>query len=95
MIIGSFGASAVLIYGAIRRPLSQARNLIEGHVSPHLSCFPGIYGWPLTGCSSQKIHTLGDWYTLIPGRIGPVILFVVALLITNSPKDRRYPEFWI
>jgi len=32
MIIGSFGASAVLIYGAIRSPLAQPRNLIGGHM---------------------------------------------------------------
>ncbi|MBW2642466.1 MAG: HPP family protein, partial [Deltaproteobacteria bacterium] len=32
MIIGSFGASAVLIYAAIRSPLAQPRNLIGGHV---------------------------------------------------------------
>lgn len=30
--IGSFGASAVLIYGAPRSPLAQPRNLIGGHV---------------------------------------------------------------
>ncbi|MFC1836470.1 HPP family protein [Thermodesulfobacteriota bacterium] len=32
MIIGSFGASAVLIYGAIKSPLAQPRNLIGGHM---------------------------------------------------------------
>ena len=32
MIIGSFGASAVLIYGAIKSPLAQPRNLIGGHI---------------------------------------------------------------
>ncbi len=32
MVIGSFGASAVLIYGAINSPLAQPRNLIGGHV---------------------------------------------------------------
>lgn len=32
MIIGSFGASAVLIYGAVRSPLAQPRNLVGGHV---------------------------------------------------------------
>lgn len=32
MIIGSFGASAVLIYGAISSPLAQPRNLVGGHV---------------------------------------------------------------
>jgi CBS-domain-containing membrane protein len=32
LLIGSFGASAVLIYGAIKSPLAQPRNLIGGHV---------------------------------------------------------------
>jgi CBS-domain-containing membrane protein len=32
MVIGSFGASAVLIYGAVKSPLAQPRNLIGGHV---------------------------------------------------------------
>lgn len=31
-LIGSFGATAVLIYGAIQSPLAQPRNLIGGHV---------------------------------------------------------------
>ncbi|KAG0246329.1 HPP family-domain-containing protein [Mortierella sp. GBAus27b] len=32
VIAGSFGASAVLIYGAIEAPLSQPRNAIGGHI---------------------------------------------------------------
>ncbi len=32
MLIGSFGASAVLIYGAVRSPLAQPRNFLGGHV---------------------------------------------------------------
>lgn len=32
MIIGSFGASAVLIYGAIKSPLAQPRNFVGGHI---------------------------------------------------------------
>ena len=31
-LIGSFGASSVLVYGAIQSPLAQPRNLIGGHV---------------------------------------------------------------
>ena len=31
LLIGSFGASAVLAFGAIRRPLAQPRNLVGGH----------------------------------------------------------------
>jgi CBS-domain-containing membrane protein len=39
LIIGSFGASAVLIYGAIKSPLAQPRNLLGGHV---ISAFIGV-----------------------------------------------------
>lgn len=38
-LIGSFGASAVLIYGAAHSPLAQPRNLIGGHL---LSAFIGV-----------------------------------------------------
>ncbi|MEO5682453.1 MAG: HPP family protein [Chitinophagaceae bacterium] len=31
-LVGSFGASSVLIYGAIQSPLAQPRNLIGGHL---------------------------------------------------------------
>lgn len=39
MLIGSFGASAVLIYGAIKSPLAQPRNLLGGHM---LSAVVGV-----------------------------------------------------
>jgi len=32
MLIGSFAASAVLIYGAVTSPLAQPRNLVMGHI---------------------------------------------------------------
>ncbi|MCD9856512.1 HPP family protein [Epilithonimonas sp. JDS] len=38
-LIGSFGASSVLIYGAVNSPLAQPRNLIGGHV---LSALVGV-----------------------------------------------------
>jgi len=44
LMIGSFGASAVLIYGAPRSPLAQPRNLIGGHV---LSAIVGVTCWIL------------------------------------------------
>ena len=44
MIIGSFGASAVLVYGAIRSPLAQPRNLIGGHI---LSALVGVTAYKL------------------------------------------------
>ena len=44
LVIGSFGASAVLLYGAIRSPLAQPRNLLGGHV---ISAIIGVtcYKW--------------------------------------------------
>ncbi|MBM4312346.1 MAG: HPP family protein [Deltaproteobacteria bacterium] len=32
LIIGSLGASAILVYGAVRSPFSQPRSLIGGHI---------------------------------------------------------------
>ncbi|CAK0738040.1 CBS domain-containing membrane protein [Gammaproteobacteria bacterium] len=32
LVIGSLGSSAVLIYGAVRSPLAQPRNLVGGHI---------------------------------------------------------------
>lgn len=46
LIIGSFGASAVLIYGAIKSPLAQPRNLMGGHI---LSAVIGVACWKLLG----------------------------------------------
>lgn len=39
LLIGSFGASSVLIYGVINSPLAQPRNLLGGHL---LSAFIGV-----------------------------------------------------
>ena len=44
LIIGSFGASAVLIYGAVRSPLAQPRNLLGGHI---LSAVIGVASYKL------------------------------------------------
>ncbi len=46
MIIGSFGASAVLIYGAVKSPLAQPRNLIGGHL---VSAIIGVACYKLLG----------------------------------------------
>jgi len=42
LIVGSFGASAVLIYGAIKSPLAQPRNFIGGHF---VSSIVGVISW--------------------------------------------------
>ena len=127
LMIGSFGASAVLIYGAIKSPLAQPRNLVGGHV---LSGYIGVasyqclssHTWiaaavavataialmhatrtlhPPGGATAliaviggDKIHHLGYLYPLMPAGLGAAIMLVIALLVNNIPKSRRYPEFW-
>jgi CBS-domain-containing membrane protein len=127
LVIGSFGASAVLIYGAIRSPLAQPRNLLGGHM---LSAIIGVatyqalhdHLWlaaavavataiavmhvtrtlhPPGGATAliaviggESIHAIGYWYVLVPAGLGATIMLIVALLINNIPKTRRYPEFW-
>ena len=127
MVIGSFGASAVLIYGAIKSPLAQPRNLIGGHVLSAIigvACYqifhthmwlaaslavatsiavmhatktlhpPGGATGLIAVIGSQKVHDLGYLYVLIPVGLGAVIMLVIALLVNNLSKNRRYPEFW-
>jgi len=44
LVIGSFGASAVLVYGAVNSPLAQPRNLIGGHI---ISAIVGVISYKL------------------------------------------------
>lgn len=128
MIIGSFGASAVLIYGAIRSPLAQPRNLIGGHV---LSAIVGVAAFQLLGLQpwlaaavavssaialmhltktlhppggataliavigGDAVHDLGFLYALMPAALGAIVMLIIALIVNNIPKNRRYPVFWI
>ena len=128
LIIGSFGASAVLIYGAVRSPLAQPRNLIGGHV---LSALVGVTAFRLLGAhpwlaaaaavalaivlmhwtrtlhppggataliaviGGESVHRLGYLYVLVPAALGAVVMLVIAVLVNNIPRSRRYPEFWV
>jgi CBS-domain-containing membrane protein len=127
LLIGSFGASAVLVYGAIKSPLAQPRNLIGGHVISGLIgvlCY-NVFGgtiWfaaaiavslaiatmlatktlhPPGGATAliavtggAKIHSLGYFYAFLPAGAGAFILLLVALIVNNLAKNRKYPEYW-
>jgi CBS-domain-containing membrane protein len=128
MVIGSFGASAVLIYGAIKSPLAQPRNLLGGHIfsavigvasyqslSPNMWLAgsiavataiafmhatktlhpPGGATALIAVIGSEKIHNLGYLYAIIPAGLGAMIMLIVALIVNNIPRSRRYPEFWL
>ena len=125
LVVGSFGASAVLIYGVPNSPLSQPRNLIGGHL---LSAIVGVISYklfssnlflataiavstsilimqltltlhPPGGATSliaviggEQIHELEFFYILIPVFSGALILFLIAFIVNNIPKNRSYPE---
>ncbi|MDY0227467.1 MAG: HPP family protein [Desulfomicrobium apsheronum] len=127
LLIGSFGATAVLVYGAIRSPLAQPRNVFGGHV---LSAIIGVCAQQVLGetpwlaaavavataiaamhltktlhppggataliavIGGDSVHSLGYMYALVPAGLGAVVLLLVALVVNNIPKGRRYPEFW-
>lgn len=44
LMLGAFGSSAVLVYGAVRSPLAQPRNLVGGHI---VSALVGVICWKL------------------------------------------------
>jgi CBS-domain-containing membrane protein len=69
LIVGSFGASAVLIYAAIKSPLAQPRNLLGGHV---ISAIVGV--------TSYQIFGEIVW---LAGALA-VSLAIVAMLITRT-----------
>lgn len=46
LLIGSFGASCVLIYGAIESPLAQPKNLFNGHL---ISAIIGVTCYKILG----------------------------------------------
>lgn len=68
-LIGSFGASAVLVFGAPNSPLSKTRNLIGGHV---LSAIIGV--------TIQKLLPGDLW---LPAALA-VSLAIVVMQITKT-----------
>ena len=127
MLIGSFGASAVLVYGAVRSPLAQPRNLLGGHI---LSACIGVTAHLLLGehlwlaaavavstsialmhltktlhppggataliavIGGDSVYRLGYLYVLMPAALGAAVRLLVALIVNNIAKTRKYPEFW-
>jgi CBS-domain-containing membrane protein len=59
LLIGSFGATAVLVYGAIRSPLAQPRNVLGGHVISALIgvCACQIFGDAVWLAAAMAVST--------------------------------------
>ena len=127
LLIGSFGASAVLAFGAIQSPLAQPRNLVGGHfvsaltgvtmgllfpdstwVAAGIAVSTAIALMLLTGTlhppggataliavtGGDGIRQLGYWYTLVPCLSGACLMLLIALVVNNLPRSRRYPLYW-
>ena len=43
----------------------------------------------------DQIHHLGFFYALMPVGLGAAVMLVVALLVNNLSRGRKYPEFWL
>ncbi|MBZ0155606.1 MAG: HPP family protein [Alphaproteobacteria bacterium] len=69
LIIGSFGASAVLVYGAIKSPLAQPRNVLGGHI---VSALVGVVCFKMFGGTLWMASALG------------VSLAIAAMLVTKT-----------
>ena len=69
LLIGSFGASAVLCFGATKSPLAQPRNLVGGHF---ISALVGVTVCQLIGAESVLAVSLA------------VPLAIAAMLMTGT-----------
>ena len=45
----------------------------------------------IANIGSEKIKSLGYGYVLSPVMSGVAILFIIALIVNNIPKNRNYP----
>jgi CBS domain-containing membrane protein len=70
-LIGSFGASSVLVYGIPNSPLAQPRNLIGGHLIS-----------AVTGVAMYKLAGSVEYYWLAPALA--VSLAIVLMQVTKT-----------
>ncbi|MGP5308981.1 HPP family protein [Vreelandella alkaliphila] len=126
LIVGSFGATSVLVYAAPESPFAQPSHVLFGSV---LSALVGVGCYQLLGATpismalavslsilvmqlthtvhppgaaaaliavagGASVHKLGWWYPLIPIGAGCVVMLVVAILVNNLARHRRYPRYW-
>jgi CBS-domain-containing membrane protein len=68
MLLGPFGASAVLVYGAYKAPLAQPRNVLLGHI---FGAFIGVAVYDFFGIT---------WWSLALG----VTIAIVLMMVTYS-----------
>lgn len=126
LVVGSFGATSVLIYAAPESPFAQPRNVLLGSVLSALvgvGCFqllgatalavalavslavlvmqltetvhpPGAASALIAVIGGPEVHGLGWWFPLVPIGLGCAVMLLVAILVNNLARHRRYPRHW-
>ncbi|WP_346795970.1 HPP family protein [Halomonas sp. Bachu 37] len=126
LIVGSFGATSVLIYAAPESPFAQPRNVLFGSVlsaAVGVACYQALGATPLAislavsvsilvmqlthtvhppGAAAAliavvggpSVNELGWWYPLMPIGAGSAVMLVIAILVNNLARHRRYPRHW-
>ena len=93
LLLGSFGATAVLVFGAPAVPFSQPRNVVGGHL---LAAAAGV--------AAQQLLTLpmGTPALAAPVAVSAAIMLMASTGTLHPPaggtahssKERRRPLFW-
>ena len=71
MLLGAFGASAVLIYGAYKEPFAQPRNVLLGHflaacIGVTVNDFFGVTFWSIALGVSLALVLMVVTYSIHP-----------------------------
>jgi CBS-domain-containing membrane protein len=77
----------------LAQPLTVATAIALMHLTRTLHP-PGGATALIPTLGSVEIQKLGFWYVLTPATAGALILVLVAVVVNNLPRTRRYPEIW-
>ncbi len=78
---------------ALAQALAVATAIMAMHLTRTLHP-PGGATALIAALGIPEISRLGYGFVLMPATLGPLVLLLVALLINNLPRTRRYPEAW-
>lgn len=96
LIIGSFGASAVLLYGAIKSPLAQPRNLLGGHI---ISALIGVSMMKLFGLFPELAAALAVSLSIVvmhaTKTLHPPGGATALIAVISGPKVQQLGYFYV
>ncbi|MFV8369274.1 HPP family protein [Flavobacterium sp. LB2R40] len=95
-LIGSFGASSVLVYGVIQSPMAQPRNLIGGHL---VSAFIGVtiakFGPDVLWLSAPLAVSISIVLMQITKTLHPPGGATALIAIIGSPKIKELGYWYV